>query len=350
MANFFCHKNTDYLLTFCELVLLLLVLLDLSSAFDMVDHELLLERLHVIGIRDSALTWLTHYLTDRSQSVHCQAYQSSSVNVSCGVPQGSVLGQLLFSIYMGGLRDVLLRHPRVQYTIYADDIQLFISTSPAEIRVAKLLLEQCLIDVKEWLSAMRLALNAAKTEFVIFHAKTRPLPSPVPLISLDGIEISPKTAVRDLGVLFDSTLSMDPHVNNVSKASFLHLRLISKARRFLAAEQTKLLVHALVLSRIDYCSSLLFGISVKQGKKLQRIINYAARLVRVGPPRRMQETALRQLGWLPAASRPKLRLLLLLYQVVHTSSPPSLAGLLDSPAQSGQVRRSHSTNMLAVKH
>jgi hypothetical protein len=101
--------------------------------------------------------------------------------------------------------------------------------------------------------------------------------------------------------------------------------------------------------RIQIMLIIKYGFPIYDGIKYD-ITNYAARLVRGGPPRRMQETALKQLGWLPAASRPKLRLFLLLYQVVHTSSPPSLAGLLDSPAQSCQVRRSHSTNMLAVKH
>ena len=107
-----------------------LVLLDLSAAFDTVDHCILIDRLNsLVGISGSALDWFTSYLSDRSFSVSTGSFMSDSVPLSCGVPQGSVLGPLLFSLYMLPLGKIISSFKTVSYC-YADDIQLFISFSP----------------------------------------------------------------------------------------------------------------------------------------------------------------------------------------------------------------------------
>jgi hypothetical protein len=145
----------------------LLVLLDLSAAFDTVDHNLLLGRLQALGVTDSALGWFSSYLSNRSQSVVIGGTNSSYLPISNGVPQGSVLGPLLFSIYMIGLSDIISGFPGINYMLYADDIQLYITTSPSELSVAAHRMEACILRICDWLSELMLVLNLTKTDAIL---------------------------------------------------------------------------------------------------------------------------------------------------------------------------------------
>jgi hypothetical protein len=253
-------------------------------------------------------------------------------------------------VFISGLRSVFAKHPQVQCILYADDIQVFISCHRNEMLAAVPILESCLQDIKKWLSSHSLILNPKKTEFIVFHSR-----SPPPLLanlclSLDGVNVVPSTKVRDLGVILDSTLTMEAHVNNVSKVAFFYLRLISRARRFLTATLTSTLVNSYVFSRIDYCAPLLCGISAKLLNKLQRIVKYSVRMVDGGPRGQLEfPLALKRHGWLPAHTRPTYRLLLMVRSLLLTGSPGCLAGLLQTPPLISQERRSHTNHMLVVK-
>jgi len=128
-----------------------LVLLDLSSAFDTVDHSILIESLASLGIVGDALLWFSYYLKDRSQSVIVGSAVSPPVHLLFGVPQGSVLGPLLFAVYMIGIGPIVQQFG-VKNKLYADDLQLYISTTPALLEQAILRLEECISAVRQWLS------------------------------------------------------------------------------------------------------------------------------------------------------------------------------------------------------
>ncbi len=144
----------------------LLVLLDLSAAFDTIDHNILLNRLeNYIGIRGSALAWLKSYLSDRHQFVAVNEEVSYQSQVLYGVTQGSVLGPLLFTLYMLPLGDIIRKHS-VSFHCYADDTQLYISPRPDETyQFAKL--TECIVDIKNWMTSNFLLLNSGKTEVLI---------------------------------------------------------------------------------------------------------------------------------------------------------------------------------------
>ena len=148
----------------------LLILLDLSAAFDTIDHSILLHRLeHMIGIKDSALAWLRSYLTGRYQFVHAHNEASCHTEVKYGVPQGSVLGPLLFSLYMLPLGSVIRKHGITFYS-YADDTQLYLSMKPNDCTpVTKLV--ACLSDIKNWMTNNFLCLNSDKTEVMLIGPK-----------------------------------------------------------------------------------------------------------------------------------------------------------------------------------
>ena len=142
----------------------MLVLLDLSAAFDTIDNSILLHRLeHYVGIKGTALRWLRSYLTDRTQVVVCKESKSKSYNLRFSVPQGSVLGLLLFAIYMLPLGDIIRRYG-INFHCYADETDIYIpirSYDSPEIQKV----ESCLIAIKKWMSQNSLQLNTAKTKY-----------------------------------------------------------------------------------------------------------------------------------------------------------------------------------------
>ena len=151
-----------------------LVLLDMSAAFDTVDHDVLLSRLHWMGIRDAPLRWFRSYLTDRKQYVKIQDSKSNTTSLSSGVPQGSVLGPLLFLVYLLPLRHIINAHNMAMHG-YADDTQLYVSLTkpgdPAVVRTDCLRIERCLSDIQSWMALNKLKLNPEKTDIMLLGLK-----------------------------------------------------------------------------------------------------------------------------------------------------------------------------------
>ena len=128
-----------------------LVLLDLSAAFDNIDHDLLLAELDRFGVRGNALCWFESYLTDRTQCVDVDGHLSCNIQLRHGVPQGSVLGPLLFSVYCAGISEVFSKHG-IRYHVYADDTQLYVDFPRNDAASAADRISRCVIDVKVWLN------------------------------------------------------------------------------------------------------------------------------------------------------------------------------------------------------
>uniref|UniRef100_A0A8C6PUY5 Reverse transcriptase domain-containing protein n=1 Tax=Nothobranchius furzeri TaxID=105023 RepID=A0A8C6PUY5_NOTFU len=192
-----------------------LVLLDLTAAFDTVDHHLLLERLKDwVGLSGSALEWFSSYLSERSFSVAVSKFRSSTTSLTHGVPQSSVLGTLLFLLYLLPLQHTLSSFKGISYHLYADDIQLYISFKPHEMSKLQLL-HTCLDSIKTWMAGSFLQLNEDK---LVPKIRNR----------LGQLASHTKPSVRNLGVTFDPALTLDSHVSSLVCSSFFHLRNIAK--------------------------------------------------------------------------------------------------------------------------
>ena len=182
-----------------------LVLLDLSAAFDTIDHSTLLGYLlDWFGVGVSALKWFSSYLTESFKSVKIGSNLSDIQKLLFGVPQGSVLGRFLFSLYTSPLRTLIDKHNGVKFHFYADDSQLYVHLSHMNASAAFDKLNRCLQDVKEWMSASKLKLNPDKTEFILFGSKKQRERLNVCFpIDMLGNPLHPTKSVRNLGVWFD---------------------------------------------------------------------------------------------------------------------------------------------------
>jgi hypothetical protein len=227
----------------------LFVMLDLSSAFDTVDS--ILERMGICG---TAAKWFQSYLESRKQCTVIKDARSTPENLECGVPQGSVLGPILFTLYSASLGH-LLRHHGVGYHFYADDAQIWISFEPEQLAAAKNRLEKCLQDVQRWMAFHKLKMNCEKTEYMVICSQqlARTFDTHVPL-TVNNAPISPaRSSVRNLGTLLHPDASMESQVKAICRSCYMHLHNISKIKRFLDAKTLEIVIHAFVTSKIDYC-------------------------------------------------------------------------------------------------
>ena len=323
-------KN-DLLLNMNKQHVTLVVLLDLSAAFDTVDHMILLRRLqHKFGISDTALKWFSSYLAGRSQRIIINGVQSDMFKLEHGVPQGSCLGPLLFVLYTSKLFDIVRSHlPNA--SSYADDSQLYLSFKPdhtANETTALLAMQSCVVEIKKWLCNDKLLMNDGKTGFIIIGTKQQLAKVNIDNITIAETNVKPISVAKNLGVRLDSSLSMSTHINKLCSAAFYHPRNIKRIRKYLSRESAAILVHAFISSRLDCCNSLLYGLPAYQLNKLQRVQNAAARIIRRLPKFCHITPVLRELHWLPVKFRIDYKILLLTYKGLHEMCPGYLKDLL----------------------
>ena len=186
------------------------IFLDFSKAFDTVDHVILLEKLSHYGIRGVALDWFRNYLTDRKQFTVFKDSRSDYQNVVCGVPQGSILGPLLFLIYINDLSTV----SNALFTIlFADDTSIFLSDKNYDTLLNTMNNE--LLIITKWLSANKLSLNIKKTHYMVFSGKKSNLSNCD--VRINNQTISKVSEIKFLGVLVDEKLSWKSHIAYISK-------------------------------------------------------------------------------------------------------------------------------------
>ena len=175
-----------------------------------------------------------------------------------GVPQGSVIGPVLFVCYTTPVQDIIHAHG-LSCMMYADDTQLYITMKAADRVQAITKLEACLHDVRDWMRINHLILNDSKMEVLHLSSPTKRVLE-LPLLAIGDSQVPATKSARDLGVILDSHLSMRRHVNAICYNASLALRRLGKIRHFLCQHTTEILVHAFISSLLDNCNSLLTGL------------------------------------------------------------------------------------------
>ena len=204
--------------------------MDLSKAFDTINHEILCEKLRYYGIRDIALDWINSYLENQTQFVQFGSSWSYNRKISCGVPQGSILGTLLFIVYVNDLPTVFSLSQSYcvpMILVFFVLIRILINSFPS--------LLTNLTKISIWLKANKLSLNLSKTDFMFFHPRRKKINA-----VLENTVIKQVTETKILGVLIDHHLSWKPHISLVSKTIWKSTGIIATEARFYLSSKTLL--------------------------------------------------------------------------------------------------------------
>ena len=225
------------------------IFIDLKKAFDTVNHDILIKKLEHYGVRGKSLEWFASYLKGRSQYTFCNNSSSEIKSISCGVPQGSVLGPLLFLIYINDLPNI---SNKLKFYLFADDTNIFYQ-SPNLDNLQNILNRE-LKKLSLWLNANRLALNISKTNFVIFAAKNKPLKNVTLLLNKKAIQQT--NYVKYLGILIDSRLTFKDHTLAVSKKLARITGAMCRIRNNVNDKTLNMIYNSLIYPH------LLYGISI----------------------------------------------------------------------------------------
>ena len=250
------------------------IFIDLKKAFDTVNHNILLQKLEHYGVRGNGLLWFESYLKDRTQYVSCNNVSSETKTISCGVPQGSVLGPLLFLLYINDLPNI---SKKLNFFLFADDTNLFYECNNLE-KLERVVNKE-LKKLVTWLNVNRLALNVSKTNYVIFAAINKPIKPTTIIINRQAIE--QKEYVKYLGVLIDSRLSFKYHISATTKKMARAVGIISKLRHYVNKKILLMIYYSLIYPFLIYalpvwgnaCNTHLDSVHIIQ-KKVVRLITF----------------------------------------------------------------------------
>ena len=309
----------------------IVLLLDLSAAFDTVDQEKLLEILRdEIGVEGTALKWFRSFLTERTQRVKINDTYSELVLLLFGVTQGSVLGPPLFNIYIRSL------YPYMKPSVFeifgfADDQQLLKTFVPVLQVTAFDDIGKCIGRITAWMNEFFLCLNASKTKILVISPPSMRDSIILRGTFIDNVCIRFVRHAKNLGVILDEVLSFEQQIKSIVKACVITIKKIAEIKAFLTEEELITVVCASILSRIDYCNAVYYGINESLVKKLQTVQNSAVHLIR----KRMnqQEISTKQLlmrfHWLPVKMRIVFKILLVVHKCLLEIAPRSLCDMLE---------------------
>ena len=333
------HHSTELLLlkvvndlyqSFDENIPSVLVLLDLSAAFDTVDHDKLLEILESeIGIEGVALSWFRSFLKGRTQKVKIGDEYSELSELFYGVAQGSVLGPILFKIY---IRSFYSHVAVTEFNVegFADDHQLIKQFLVAfQKKALGQNIVDCLRHIGKWMNEYFLKLNETKTKILIMAPPSIQLQIVIRGIFIGNECIRFVDSAKNLGIILDNILSFESQINNLVKVCFITLKKLHQVKGYLSKEHLQQLVSSLILSPIDYCNSLYYGVLSSSMKKLQHVQNCAARLVmKQRIPVGGMDRTLENLHWLKVRFRCIYKLLVIVHNCLHDNAPVEIMSLL----------------------
>ena len=314
--------------------------LDVSKAFDTVNHPHLLAKLQSLGLDTPTLAWFHSYLSDRCQVTRVEDSYSSPGYTSSGVPRGSVLGPTLFSVFINNLPSVL---PPDCTVLFADDTTIFLTGSNHQLLNDAL--QSCLQKANTWMVQNGLQLNLSKTKCMLIHScRTRVVPPQLNL-SLSGLQIEQVHTFKLLGVVINDTLTWTDHINHIIAKLSRSINLLRRLSRFLPRPLLVLYLKSYILPSVDYCDIVWNNCTQQDSSRLQTLFNYACRLV-LHRPRLSSSCALwEDLGLTCLLTRRKLHLAELVYRCHNSLAPSYLSSLFHRPSHCHNTRTHNLTTL-----
>ena len=321
------------------------IFLDLSKAFDTLDHEILLHKLQYYGVNNIALNWFKSYLTNRHQFVDYNGTCSSKLQLTTGVPQGSILGPLMFIIYMN---DIYKVSDKFHSLLYADDTTLdsplctFDASSnnnKYDRNTLSTNINYELNLVFEWLCMNKLSLNIKKTKFMIFHNRQRNVESLIPTLTINQHAIERVRDFNFLGLTFDEHMSWNTHIHKISNKISKTLGILSRLKRYLPQSILLMIYNSLVIPYLQY-GILCWGFKTNRPFKLQK---RAVRLITSSKYNAHTEPLFKNLKILKVSDIFKINLLKFYYKLYNNKVPRYLNNMFSetTPAHDYDTRFRH---------
>ena len=235
------YENNNYVLG---------LFLDFSKAFDMVNHDILLQKLEYYGVRGIGLKWMKNYLSNRYQYVYYNGVKSEMGSISCGVPQGSILGPLLFLVYINDIANVT---NDCQLILYADDTNMFVTGKDIDVMIAHM--NDVMKTLVQWLNVNRLVLNVSKTHYVVFSPGNKVI-IPNTDLRINNEVIQQRYTTSFLGVILDDKLSWKHHIQSVKIKISKNIGILHKCRKKFSLSTMKSLYYSFIYSYLSYCVEL----------------------------------------------------------------------------------------------
>ena len=320
------------------------IFIDLKKAFDTVDHDILIKKLKHYGIDNRELSWFKSYLENRSQTVNVNSTLSDFQPINIGIPQGSILGPLLFIIFVNCLPCVVQECKTV---MYADDTSLMYKAK--NVSDLQNQLKSCLSKVADWFKANKLTLNVDKTKFMIFGtSRTLGKFHDIQLTYNNNI-IERVDEFKYLGVKLDSNLSWSAHVDYLCKNVSKRTGIIKRMKYFLPHQTIVMLSNALVIPHFDYGSTVWSNFSAEFQNKVQVLHNSLARIILSADIRTPINEMMETLQWVKLDKRWHEQLLLIVFKCLRNMSPSYLSSQFEFVHDNhSHLTRNHTSNTLVV--
>ncbi|MBY0580085.1 MAG: hypothetical protein K2P53_00155, partial [Rickettsiales bacterium] len=321
------NHSTDHALTelvthvtnaFNDDCLTLGVFIDLSKAFDTVNHVILLKKLENYGIKNNNLLWFKEYLSSRKQFIQYETGKTPKNMLTCGVPQGSILGPLLFSLY---INDLSFTSNLLNFILFADDSNLFYSHR--DIKTLFKVVNKELNKINEWFICNKLSLNVTKTKYILFHKQNKidNLPLKLPDLKINKINITRQTSVNFLGVILDENLSWKTHISSLERKLSRNIAIMYKAKPFLNTRSLKNLYFSFIHSYLTYGNIVWASTNYTKLKKIYSKQKHACRIVFGATKNVPCEPLFSKLGSLNVFKINIYLVLQFMYKIKHELSP-----------------------------
>ena len=319
------------------------IFLDLKKAFDTVSHKLLLKKLNSYGITGNSLQWFKSYLEDRSQAVNINSTLSDFRHINIGIPQGSILGPLLFIVFVNSLPDSV----KSKCVMYADDTTLLTSSSdPLTLETD---LKRSLDMVANWFNSNQLTLNIKKTKLMMFGTWQALSKFKDIRLTYDNNNIEIVDKFKYLGVVFDPHLSWTEHVNYMSSNISKRIGVIRRVQYYLPSNTANLLAKAMVFPHFDYCSPVWSNFTTGLHNHLQILQNKLARVLLHADIRTPIDKMMEELNWLKLDDRWKRQLLVVTFKCLKEIAPVYMSSYVTfTHSTHNRFTRNQSSNTLFI--
>ena len=320
----------DILLAMDNQNIMVLCAIDLSAAFDTVDHDILLSVLgKVCRISGKALNWFDTYLRPRNMKVCINSEYSCKKDLTFSVPQGSCAGPVLYNIYAGTLAHEMENSP-CRILGYADDHCIFKSFKAGQVpdqENAIKEMENCLDSIRQWMKHNRLKMNDTKTEVIYFGNQVQLDKCNLSSLKVGTSEVDASQTIKYLGVTLDTNMTFTKHIKAKCKIASYNLYRIRKIRKYLTEDSCRVLIQALVISHLDYSNGVFINLSKKAVEPMQKIQNMAAKIVLKKLKYDSSKESLKELHWLPIEFRIKFKIVMIVFKCINGNAPKYLKEL-----------------------